>query len=152
MTNKEIHGARVLFLLSVSALSWSLIGAMLMARGLNKLLTPGLEVVMVSALCLGTVKSFFVLDRIARKNIQHVLHLDERAGIHRIYSGGTWILIGVMVVTGRLLRYSSLPDSIVGFVFLAIGWGLFLSSRVVWREWYGGRALKDRVVPPPQFP
>ena len=52
-----------------------------------------------------------------------------------VYSWGMWAMVVGMMLGGRLLRNSSVPPLVVGVIYLAVGWALLLSSRLLWQEW-----------------
>jgi hypothetical protein len=120
--------------LLVAALMWSFIGLYLMVRGY--LLVEALPgVFLVLALVLGTLKSFWVIERAARKNIARIVARPDGMCIGGVYSWGMWGLVVCMMIGGRLLRNSSVPPLLVSVIYGAVGWALFFSSRLIWREW-----------------
>jgi hypothetical protein len=40
-----------------------------------------------------------------------------------------------MMLAGRLLSGPVFPASVIGVVYVAVGWGLLLSSRLFWKQW-----------------
>jgi hypothetical protein len=81
----------------------------------------------------GDGKSFFLLDRVARKNISRILRFADGTCLGSVYSYKSWGLVLVMIVLGRFLRSSILPGEYVGALYFAVGWGLFFSSRLMWQ-------------------
>ena len=126
--------------LFTAALIWSIVGLSLMVMGYLWVSQAAREWFAVPALGVGTVKSFFLLDRAARKNISRILHFENRPCIGSVYSFKGWALVLVMIVLGRFLRASAVPREYVGVLYLAVGWGLFFSSRLMWRAWVGRRS------------
>jgi hypothetical protein len=127
-------GASINVHLLIAALIWSIVGFFLMSNGFLLISLAAREWLAVLAAGLGTVKSFFLLDRVARKNISRILRFADGTCIGSVYSYKSWGLVLVMIVLGRFLRSSSvLPGEYVGILYLAVGWGLFLSSRLMWR-------------------
>jgi hypothetical protein len=51
-----------------------------------------------------------------------------------------WAMVVGMMLGGRLLRNSSVPPLAVGVIYLAVGWALLLSSRLLWQEWNARKA------------
>jgi hypothetical protein len=86
-------------------------------------------------LVLGTAKTFFILDRVALKNVHRIKEFEAKVCIGSVYSWKTWILVAAMIVLGRFLRTTVLPGEIVGLIYTAVGWALMLASRLMWREW-----------------
>lgn len=87
------------------------------------------------ALGIGTLKSYLLLDRTAEKNITRIRCQEDGACLGSIYTWKMWGFIVIMMLVGRLLRASGLSGSLVGLVYAGVGWALFLSSRLVWRQW-----------------
>ena len=120
--------------LLVAALMWSFIGMYLMARGY--LLVDSLSwVFLLLGLGLGTLKSFLVIERAARKNIARIVARPEGMCLGGVYSWGMWGMVVCMMIGGRLLRNSSVPPLVVSVIYIAVGWALLLSSRLIWQEW-----------------
>ena len=121
-------------MLLVSALFWSGIGLLLMGRGWClagrvSFLPP------LIAMVVGTVKSFLILDRAVLRNIDRLRSLPERSCVGAMYSWRMWGLVLLMMALGRLLRMSPVAPVLVGGLLMAVGWAMFLSSRLVWLEW-----------------
>lgn len=127
--------------LLVAALMWSFIGFYLMVRGY--LLGPPLPgMFLLLALGLGTIKAFWLIERAARKNIARIVARPDGMCLGGVYSWGMWGMVVCMMVGGRLLRNSAVPPLVVGVVYVAVGWALLLSSRLIWREWSATRPLR----------
>ena len=122
-------------MLLIAALFWTVVGCGLMVRGVSILLQGDHYLLMVLAVCLGTMKAFMVFEKSARKNVVRIQEKEEGSCLGGIFSFKSWLLILVMIGLGRLLRLSGLNLGIYGVVVFAVGWGLFLASRVVWIEW-----------------
>ena len=125
-------GAPVHVHLLVAALIWSLVGLFLMFNGFLFISLAGKEWFIAMAIAIGTLKSFRVLDPVARKNIRRILEFDDGTCIGSVYSYKTWLLVICMIALGRFLRSSILPGEYVGLLYVAVGWGLFFSSRLMW--------------------
>jgi hypothetical protein len=127
--------------LLVAALMWSFIGFYLMVRGY--LLGPPLSGVFVLlALGLGTMKALWLIERAARKNIARIMTRPDGMCLGGVYSWGMWGMVVCMMVGGRLLRNSAVPPLAVGVIYVAVGWALLLSSRLIWREWNATKSLR----------
>lgn len=124
---RHIHGIFV-------ALIWSVVGVFLMLRGGVFLLAVDSLWLSVVGILIGSVKSLFMLDKSAIKNILRLQELTDGSCIGGVYSLKMWLLVGGMILLGIALRKSSLPREIVGVVYVAIGWGLFFSSRLLWKN------------------
>lgn len=118
-----------------AALLWSFIGALLVLRAGIWLIEENNGIYIAPAILIGTLKSLFILDKSARKSIDRILLLDDGSCLGAVYSVKTWLLVMGMMLFGYILRHSSLPMEIIGFVYIAIGWALFFSSRTGWKAW-----------------
>lgn len=127
-------GASVKTHLFTAALLWSFVGVYLMVLGVV-MQGDVATVLLVFAFVLGTIKSYWLLDRAARKNIGRILDFKDGTCLGGVYSPKMWGMILLMVFLGRFLRTSSLPGKFVGVLYIAIGWGLLLSSRLIWKQW-----------------
>lgn len=123
----------------VAASIWSLVGTVLMFRGIIYLNSSGKIMFIIAAIVIGTIKSLFMLDKSARKNIQRLSGLREGACLGGVYSVKMWGLIVCMIIFGRILRVSGLPFEYIGLVFASVGWALFFSSRLLWKNVYRTR-------------
>jgi hypothetical protein len=135
-------GAKTKNILLLSAALWSIIGAILLAKGFYRLLqiTDGQLIIAVSAIIIGSLKSFIVLDRSARIGITRILELKDGTCLGAVYSKKTWLLVVCMMCMGVFLRNSSIPLSYLCFVYITIGWALVFSSRLAWVTWVKEKA------------
>ncbi len=125
--------------LLVAALMWSFIGLYLMVRGY--LLPEALPGVFLGlALGLGTVKAFWVIEQAARKNIARIVARPDGMCLGGVYSWGMWGIVVCMMLGGRLLRNSAVPPLALSVIYVAVGWSLLLSSRLIWQEWNARKA------------
>ena len=127
--------------LFLSAVLWTGIGLLLLAKGafrLSQLDDWQLSVVAIAALA-GSLKAYFILDKSARLGIERILTFKDGTCLGAVYSVKTWILVLCMMGMGVILRNSSLPVSLLCFLYLTIGWALLSSSRLAWRAWLKGK-------------
>ncbi|MDF1577321.1 MAG: hypothetical protein RQ753_03750 [Desulfurivibrionaceae bacterium] len=118
--------------LFMAALLWSCIGLMLLWRGGSVVVAQDREWLLPVALLLGALKSRAILDRVAGKNIDRIIARGEFSCLGGIYSWKTWLLVAVMILSGRLLRISPLQAWLLGFIYVTVGWSLLWSSRKAW--------------------
>lgn len=123
----------------VAAFLWTLVGLFLLGRGMEWLFSDDIRFLLLPALVIGTAKSFLILDRTARKNIDRIDGFKKKICMGGVYSVKTWLLVIVMIFAGHFLRNSRLPIEVLGFIYAAIGWALFFSSRLIWRQWLAER-------------
>lgn len=137
---KPAAGARTQLVLA--AAMWSTVGVALAAAGASWVWrsTPGPAPLLIGgAAAVGVLKSRFVLDRTAQRIVGRIKDRGDGRCLGGFLSLRSWALVALMVAGGRLLRTSHLARSWLGFLYVAIGIGLALSSRVSWREWMAFR-------------
>lgn len=122
--------------LLVASLIWSVVGFFLMINGFLFLRLADRSWLAGPALLIGAVKAFFIMDRVARKNLVRIDGFHDGACIGSVYSWKTWGLVLLMIVMGRFLRNSGLAGEFVGVLYLAVGWALFWASRLIWQAWH----------------
>ena len=136
---KNLHrykpGVSVRTHLFLAALIWSVVGFFLLTNGIVLISLKGHFWYAVVGLILGTVKTFFILDRVARKNVKRIEEFEDKVCIGSVYSWKTWLLVAAMIVLGRFLRTTVLPGEVVGLIYTAVGWALMLASRLMWQKW-----------------
>jgi len=114
---------------------WTVIGLWLMVRGWGWL-DPGQgRWLFLAAVLLGSVKSLFILDKVARRSLDRIIHFEDNTCIGAVYSWKTWLLVLLMMAAGITLRRLTQPGPYIGTLYAAIGWALCLSSRLGWLEW-----------------
>ena len=121
--------------LLLGGLIWAVVGFFLLTNGFVLVSLESHLLYGLSGLLLGTVKTFFILDRVARKNIKRIKEFEDKVCFGSVYSLKTWLLVIGMIILGRFLRTTVLPGEVVGLIYTAVGWGLMLSSRLMWIEW-----------------
>ncbi len=134
LLNRLKPGVPVRVHIVLAATIWSVVGFFLMVNGYLLVHLAGREWLTLAGLVLGTAKAWLLLDRVARKNLARLAAMPDGRCIGSVYSVRTWLLVGCMIVLGRFLRHSHVAPEIIGLVYFAVGWGLFLASRLVWRR------------------
>lgn len=124
--------------LLAAAMLWSIVGLVLVTKGIRWLLAADMVYLALPALVLGCIKSRLVLERSVEKNIERILHLQDGTCLGAVYSKATWLLVLLMIGMGVLLRNSTIPRPILGVVYIMIGWALIWASRKGWRAWLKG--------------
>ena len=122
--------------LLVAAVMWSVVGLALAGVGLSWTLASDLPwrgLALAGALVAGLLKARFVLDRSARKAVARIIERGDGRCLGGFQSPGSWALVLLMVFGGRALRHWVLPQGAAGLLYVAIGVGLLVASRVQWR-------------------
>jgi hypothetical protein len=127
-------GASIRTHLLVAASIWTAAGLGLFLRGWLGFPEGNRFLFVLGGMAIGTIKALLVLDGAARKNIQRILACRDRHCIGGVYSFRMWGMVLLMIIGGRLLRVFA-PESFTWVLYLAIGWALVLSSRLVWQRW-----------------
>ena len=133
--SKSVH-------LFAAPLIWTAVGIMLMIRGLGWIAFSLTGWLLFIALFIGTIKSLTILDKSAKKNLNRIMTFNEKSCIGAVYPWRTWLLVILMMATGIALRSMTEPGLFLGTVYLAVGWGLLLSSRHGWEQWL--RRIRSR--------
>lgn len=121
--------------LILAAIFWTTIGTVLFVRGLFLLNSFDSVWLVIPAACFGGLKSRFVLDKVARKNIDRILKLQDGACLGAVFSVKTWGLVLMMSLLGVIIRHAPISQQIVGFLCIIIGFSLISSSRLAWQAW-----------------
>ncbi|MCI5223016.1 MAG: hypothetical protein D3924_10160 [Candidatus Electrothrix sp. AR4] len=121
--------------LFMAPLIWTIVGILLMVRGLGWI---GFRItcwLLLVAVFVGTVKSVTILDRSAKKTLHRIMGMRDKTCIGAVYPWKTWLLVVLMMSSGIALRSLTEPGLFLGTVYFAVGWGLLLSSRHGWAQW-----------------
>lgn len=129
--------------LFAAPLLWTVVGSFLMFRGWGWIGPGKARWLVLLALALGTLKSLFILDRTARRTVVRIVGLRDGTCLGALYSWKTWLLVVLMIGSGIGLRHVVTPGAVIGTLYLAVGWALFFSSRIGWREWFRFRNAKE---------
>lgn len=121
--------------LLLGGLIWTVVGFFLLTNGLVLVSLEGHLLYGLIGLLLGSFKTFFILDKVARKNIKRIKEFEDKACFGSVYSLKTWFMVAGMIILGRFLRTTVLPGEIIGLIYTAVGWALMISSRLMWIEW-----------------
>ena len=101
---------------------------------------------------LGIAKAAFILDRAAVKMVERIGERGEEHCAGSFLSLRSWIVVAAMILLGRVLRGGLLPAGAVGTLYVAIGTGLLVSSRLALASWWRGSARDSRALISDQRP
>lgn len=127
--------------LFLAAALWTVVGVLLFIFGSRWALEDagarrGAGFVILG-LVIGLIKGHFILDRAARRITTRILDRGDNRCVGGFLSWKSWLLVAIMMFSGRILRGGILPPTLVGTLYGAIGAGLAFSSRIAWRRWRG---------------
>jgi len=128
--------------LLLAALMWSVVGAALAVVGTvwtlraPHALAPWLLPI---AAALGWLKARLILDRAGRRIVERIEARGDGRCLGGFLSLRSWALVAVMIVGGRLLRSGGVDLHVVGLLYVVVGTGLLLASRIPWGAWWSGR-------------
>lgn len=114
---------------------WTLIGFLLLYRGIVYLAKENLLPLVIVGILLGSLKSYLILNKSAAKGVERIKRFGDKTCIGAVYSWRTWLLVVAMMVLGVILRMSPVPVGVIGTICTAIGWSLLYSSRFGWQQW-----------------
>lgn len=124
--------------LFVAAMIWSLVGFGLLGFGLKWLLGSGSEwiwLLLLVSILIGGSKGLFVLRKTANRSINRIQNRGDGTCIFGVFSIWSWLIVGVMMAMGRLLRGSGLTDDVLGAIYAGIGIALIAGSFYSWKAY-----------------
>lgn len=127
--------------LLIAAGLWTVVGCVLSYVGVRWVLGASAAYwlwLLPVALVAGLMKGRIVLGRAAARTVARIRARGDGRFIAGVFSPGSWVLVLVMMVTGRVLRSGVLPREAVGLIYSGIGTALLVGSRQVWSAWYRG--------------
>ena len=133
---KPVAAVRVHILLAT--LMWTIVGLFLFVRGAGNMMSlPGAVNLwwLIVAVFIGVLKGRLIFDKTAVRVISRILSREGDRCLGGFLSLKSWGMILFMVFLGMSLRVSPLPGILVWGVYVAVGAGLFFSSRLFWKEW-----------------
>ena len=121
----------------LASLMWTIVGLFLFVRGADNMmsLTGVNPWWLVVAAFIGVLKGWLIFDKTAVRVISRIESREGNKCLGGFLSLKSWGMILLMVFLGMSLRVSSLPGVLVWGIYVAVGAGLFFSSRLFWREW-----------------
>ena len=130
--------------LFTAGLFWLCVGLFLTLKGQLFLTgTPLTSRFAVTVLCpgLGLPKARFLFDRASPKIIKRIRSRQRKYCLGGLFSFRNWGLILSMILLGKVISWTPLPDLLKGAVYHMVGPGLVFSSRLMWRAWRSYRPV-----------
>jgi hypothetical protein len=122
----------------LATLMWTIAGLFLFMRGAGNMMSlpDGVNPWwLIFAVFIGVLKGWLIFDKTATRIISRIESRKEDRCLGGFLSLKSWGMILLMVFLGMSLRVSHLPGVLVWGVYVAVGTGLFFSSRLFWKEW-----------------
>lgn len=123
------------YLIKLAFFLWMLGGVVLMMMGVVALQDPSVQVAplvmlaaTVVALVVGFGKGRFVLSKTSQRNIDRIGQMQEPQRPIHVYSVRSWVIITLMVLISLSLTWFEAPWEWRGWVRLAVGFALVMSS------------------------
>ncbi len=134
-------GVSKYWLLTLAGLMWSGVGTFLCRRaytwftGINIYRAILFELI---SILMALAVHRFGFAKIASRNITRLCLLTERTCVFAFQTWKGYLIIGLMIGLGYILRSSTFPKQYLAMLYTAVGGALFLSSfsyyRLVWEE------------------
>jgi hypothetical protein len=122
--------------LLLAAITWSIVGAALLAAGIRWTLaatTPVLGAGLLAlGLLVGSAKARLALRPAALRVTTRIAQRGDGRCLGGFFSWRTWLFVAAMSAGGRLLRASGLPETVIGPLYVAVGVALLVGSTWVW--------------------
>ncbi len=128
-----------------AALVWTLAGVKLLYRGVGIVVAVdyGWWVVGLTVF-VGLLKALVILDKVCAKNVARLHAYGENGSLLHIFTLRTWLIIGAMIIFGRLLRMCPAGGEWSGLFSWAVGSGLLFASRISWKGWWTLRIVSHK--------
>lgn len=120
-----------IWLLLIAGLAWSSIGLFLNLTAfawLPPLSNSNTAVLIGIGLLLALAIGILGFSLLAKKNIQRIQSLPEKACVFAFQEWTSYPLIAVMITMGVLLRNSAIPKTLLAPMYIGIGGGLIIAS------------------------
>ena len=128
--------------LLLAALAWTTVGTVLFFLGIYWVHSAGSDTsYLVMAAALGYAKSRYVLDKTARRAVERIVERGDGKCLGSFFSYKSWLMVIAMAGAGRILRSGVISRLLLGFIYVAVGTALVLSSRIFWQA-YSKQAKK----------
>lgn len=125
--------------MAAAALLWTVVGAGLLAAGIRFASPAGWGRAAVSILggvAAGLLKGRLLLAGMAGRNAARIRSGAESRALTDLFAPSSWLLALAFVSAGAAIRRIGLPPQVLGFVYVAAGFGLLSASLSAWRAWF----------------
>jgi hypothetical protein len=122
-----------------AGIAWLIAGGLLCGRALVWILAdPLIPALTLASGGIGLAVLFYrtVFANVARKNISRICNLPERPCAFAFTAWRGYLMIGLMVSIGILLRGSSIPREMLAVSYMAMGGALIISAMTFSRKFW----------------
>jgi hypothetical protein len=119
------------WLVAIAGAMWTGVGIMLLKYAyiwLASQITFISLIMGVAGISVAIFANHFQFSRLAKKNINRIMQMADKACIFSFQAWKGYMIILVMVTGGSLLRHSAIPKTYLAVLYSGIGGALFLSS------------------------
>jgi len=119
------------WLMGLAGLMWSVAGLMLCRLAYRWLAVIDLKKLVpleLLGIALALMAHQFCFSRIAHKNIARLSRLTEKTCVFAFQRWKSYLLVGVMITVGIVVRHLPIPNTYLAILYTTIGGALFLAS------------------------
>ena len=141
MINLEKYKPAVMnsFLLLLAGVVWMGVGIMLLCIAFSWLSMPSdshTYIIAATGVVLALLVHHFGFLRIVDTNLKRILQTHDKKCVFSFIPWKSYVIIGVMVAMGFILRHSAIPKPYLSVIYISIGLALLLSSIRYMRFFY----------------
>ncbi len=118
-------------LLFVAGIVWAAVGFMLLSLAFSWLSRASdihIHPFVIAGVAGALLIHHFGFLKIADKNLKRILKMQDRSCLFAFIPWKSYLIIGVMILIGSVLRHSVIPKHCLAVLYIAIGLALVLSS------------------------
>jgi hypothetical protein len=122
--------------LFAASILWTLVGLGLTAAGLvwcSGSAFPWSIALAAAGVAAGLAKGRFIIRGMADRNAARIIARGDGRCLGGFLSAKTWLLVALMMTSGILLRRSSVPRPVLGFIYTAVGTALLVGCVTMWK-------------------
>jgi hypothetical protein len=118
-------------LLCLAGIAWLSVGALLVMVAYSWLDTAThvrMSLFFGAGLIMSLLVHHFGFLKLVDKNVTRISHMDAKRCVFSFIPWKSYLIVGVMITMGGVLRHSTLPKQYLAIVYIGIGLALILSS------------------------
>ena len=120
-----------MWLLLIAGIMWTGVSVLLLSYAITWVTHPLTTINLllgVLGLIISVAANYYQFSKLAKKNIDRILSLNDKACLFSFQAWKGYLIIAVMVTGGILLRGSIIPKPYLAVVYAAIGGALLQAS------------------------